>query len=126
MFQSTIFFLKGTYFALLVSCQIQTLASPWSISFVPKSQVLFSASLFSLPKSLKYITSCCIRQRYGQRTQCDSVVSFMLTIAITFSRGIRLNLVGSSNRAKSRAHRRRSRGLSGQGFILVGQGQIVC
>lgn len=96
MFQSTIFFfLKGTSFALLVSCQIQTLASPWSNSVVPKSGVLFTGSLFCLPKSLVYITRCCIGQRYRQRTQRVSCVSSMLAIAITLNGGIRVNVVGS-------------------------------
>lgn len=75
MFQSTIF-LKGTFFALLVSCQIQTLASPWSNSIVPKIGVLFTGSLFCLPRSLEYITRCHIRWRYRQRTQCVSRVIY--------------------------------------------------
>ena len=125
MFQSTIFFLKGTSFALLVSCQIQTLASPWSNSVVPKSGVLFTGSLFCSPKSLVYITRCCIGQRYRQRTQRASCVSSMLAIAITLNGGIRVNVVGSGKGAKSSARQRRSRGLSGQGVVWDGWG-LIC
>lgn len=96
-----LYFLKGTSFALLVSCQIQTLAFPWSNSVVPKSGVLFTGSLFCSPKSLEYITRCCIRQRYRQRTQCVSRVSSTFTIAITFYGGIHVDLVGSGKGAKS-------------------------
>lgn len=102
-FQSTIF-LKGTSFALIVSCQIQTLASPWSNSIVPKIGVLFKGSLFSLPKSLEYIAGCHVRWRYRQTTQC-----VIYAIAITFSGGTHVNLVGSGKGAKCSAHQRRSR-----------------
>lgn len=103
MFQSTII-LKGTSAALLVSCQIQTLASPWSISIVPKSGVLFTGRFFCSPEGLEYITRCHIRQRYRPMTPCVSYVSSKLSIAITFKG------------AESGAHQRRSRGLSGQAW----------
>ena len=72
--QSTIFF-KGTYFALLVSCQIQTLASPWSISFVPKSRVLFIRSLISLPTSHIYY-----QVLHSQRNGAKDTVCFFCVI----------------------------------------------
>lgn len=78
-----------------VSCRIQTLASPWSNSIVPKIGVLFTGSLFSQPKSLGYITRCHIRWRFRQRALCVSGIFYMLTIAVTFSGGTQVNKVGS-------------------------------
>lgn len=115
MFQSTIF-LKGTSVVFLVSSQIQTLASPWSKSVVPEWSALRRKSLLFAKGVLNKSSGAAFAKRYRQRTRCVSRSSSALAIAITFSEGgIRVNLVGSGKRAKSGAHQRRSRVLSGQG-----------
>lgn len=107
MFQSTIF-LKGTSFALLVSCQIQTLASPWSSSIAPKIEVLFKGSVFCLPKESRvYRWVPHSLKVQAKDPVCLSCVVY--AIAITFGRGTHVNLVGSGKGAKCSAHQRRSR-----------------
>lgn len=113
-----VFVLKGTSVALLVSCQIQTLASPWSKSFfVPKSGVLFTGSL-SFSVSLE--TSChraprsprkkkkkgtgkrqCVSHRCSQSQPCGA------------------EWAEGEGGSKSRAHQRRSK-RRGRGAESVG------
>lgn len=92
-----LYFLKGTSFALLVSCQIQTLASPWSNSIVPKSGVLFTGSLLFAKESRIYHQVLHSPKVQAKDTVCLSRVSSMLAIAITITcnGGIHENLVGS-------------------------------
>lgn len=130
MFQSTIFF-KGHLF-----CFVSVL-SDTDIGFSlvqfhrPKEwSALLRKSLLFAKESRIYHQVLHSPEVRAKDTVCLSRVSSTLAIAITITcnGGIHVDLVGSGKGAKSSAHQRRGRGLSGQGrgVIWVGHSLIIC